>query len=109
LIPLAALGLMYIAWMVGRGLLWRRIAAILACIACLVALALEVFFLVEVQSLQNYDEQLFQAAGQQLTGAAYGVVWGFWAAMAVTGVALLVSGFLLLQRHKSVTGKIVGP
>jgi hypothetical protein len=29
--------------------------------------------------------------------------------MAVSGVALLVSGFLLLQRHKSVTGKLIGP
>ncbi len=109
LIPLAALGLIYIAWATGRGLLWRRIAAILACVTCLVALALEVFFLVEVQSLQNYDEQIFQAAGQQLTAIAYNVAWGFWVALAVTGLALLVSGFLLLQRHKSVTGRLVGP
>ncbi len=109
LVGLAALGLIAVAWMMGRGLLWRRMAAILACIICLIALALEGFFLLEVQSLQSYDEQLFQAAGQQLTGLAYGVVWGFWVALAVTGSALLVSGFLLLQRHKSVTGRLVGP
>jgi hypothetical protein len=109
LIALAALGLIAIAWMLGRALLWRRMAAILACITCLVALMLEAFFLLEVQSLQAYDEQIFQAAGQQLKGTAYGVTWGFWLALAVTGVALFVSGFLLLQRHKSVTGRPVGP
>lgn len=107
LIPLAALGLIAVAWMMGRGLLWRRMAAILACVICLVALAVETFFLLEVQSLQTYDEQVFQSAGQQLTGMAYSVSWGFWAAMISTGIALLVSGFLLLQRHKSVTGKLV--
>jgi hypothetical protein len=109
LVLLAALCLVGIAWMLGRGLLWRRMAAILACVICLVALALEAFFLLEVQSLQTYDEQIFRAAGQQLTVTAYSVVWGFWAALAITGLALLVSGFLLLQRHKSVTGKLVGP
>jgi hypothetical protein len=107
LIPLAGLVLIAVAWMMGRGLLWRRMAAILACVICLVALTLEVFFLLEVQSLQNYDQQLFQAAGDQLVSTAYGVVWGFWAALIITGAALLVSGFLLLQRHKSVTGKLV--
>lgn len=107
LIPLAALGLIAVAWMMGRGLLWRRMAAILACLICLVALAVETFFLLEVQSLQTYDEQVFQSAGQQLIGMAYSVTWGLWAAMIVTGIALLVSGFLLLQRHKSVTGKLV--
>jgi hypothetical protein len=109
LVALAALGLVAIAWMLGRALLWRRMAAILACTVCLIALLLELFFLLEVQSLQNYDEQVFQAAGQQLNGIAYNVTWGFWVALAVTGVALLVSGFLLLQRHKSVTGRPVGP
>ena len=105
LVPLAALGLVAITWMLGRGLLWRRMAAILACVILLVALGLEAFFLLEVQSLQNYDVQVFQSAGQQLTGTAYSVAWGFWAALALTGIALLVSGFLLLQRHKSVTGR----
>ncbi|HLW02347.1 MAG TPA: hypothetical protein VKT82_27065 [Ktedonobacterales bacterium] len=109
LIALAALGLVAVAWMLGRALLWRRMAAILACTICLVALTLEAFFLLEVQSLQTYDEQVFQAAGQQLKGTAYGVTWGFWAALAITGVALLVSGFLLLQRHKSVTGRPIKP
>ncbi len=109
LVPLAALGLLAVAWMMGRGVLWRRMAAILACVICLVALTLEALFLLEVQSLQSYDEQVFQAAGKQLAGTAYSVTWGFWAAMAVTGLALLVSGFLLLQRHKSVTGRLVGP
>ncbi len=109
LIALAALGLFAVAWMLGRALLWRRMAAILACTICLIALLLEMFFLLEVQSLQNYDEQVFQAAGQQLKGIAYSVTWGFWVALAVTGVALLVSGFLLLQWHKSVTGRPVGP
>ncbi len=109
LIPLAALGLLAIAWMMGRGLLWRRMAAILACIVCLVALALEALFLLEVQSLQSYNAQVFQAAGQQLKGAAFSVTWGFWVALAVTGLALLMSGFLLLQRHKSVTGRLIGP
>jgi len=104
LVPLAALGLVAIAWLLGRGRLWRRMAAILACVTCLVALALETFFLLEVQSLQSYDQQVFQSAGQQLTGTAYSVTWGFWVALAVSGVALLLSGFLLLQRHKSVTG-----
>lgn len=105
LVPLAALGLVAITWMLGRGLLWRRMAAILACVILLVALGLEAFFLLEVQSLQNYDVQVFQSAGQQLTGTAYSVAWGFWVALALTGIALLVSGFLLLQRHKSVTGR----
>ena len=105
LVPLTALGLVAITWMLGRGLLWRRMAAILACVTLLVALALETFFLLEVQSLQNYDVQVFQSAGQQLTGTAYSVAWGFWVALALTGIALLVSGFLLLQRHKSVTGR----
>ena len=108
LIAAAALGLITIAWMLGRLLLWRRMAAILACTICLVALTLEAFFLLEVQSLQTYDEQVFQAAGQHLKGVAYGVVWGFWLALAITGAALLVSGFLLLQRHKSVTGRPAG-
>jgi hypothetical protein len=109
LVPIAALGLVEIAWLLGRGLLWRRMAAILACVTCLVALALEVFFLLEVQSLQSYDEQVFQSAGEQLKGVAYSVAWGFWVALAVSGVALLVSGFLLLQRHKSVTGMPAKP
>ncbi len=104
LVPLAALGLVAIAWLLGQGRLWRRMAAILACVTCLVALALETFFLLEVQSLQSYDQQVFQSAGQQLTGTAYSVAWGFWVALAVSGLALLLSGFLLLQRHKSVTG-----
>lgn len=104
LIPLAALGLFAIAWLLSRGLLWRRMAAILACITLLVALVVEVSFLLEVQSLQSYAEQVFQSAGQQLTGTAFSVAWGFWLALAVSGVGLLVSGFLLLQRHKSVTG-----
>ena len=105
LVPLAALGLVAITWMLGRGLLWRRMAAILACVILLVALGLETFFLLEVQSLQSYDVQVFQSAGQRLTGTAYSVAWGFWAALALTGTALIVSGFLLLQRHKSVTGR----
>jgi hypothetical protein len=109
LVPLAALGLVTITWMLGRGLLWRRMAAILACVTLLVALALETFFLLEVQSLQNYDVQVFQSAGQQLTSTAYSVAWGFWVTLALTGIALLMSGFLLLQRHKSVTGMPARP
>ncbi len=109
LIPLAGLVLAWIAWLLGEGRLWRRMAAIMAVTTALVALVLEVFFLLEVQSLQSYSEQVFQLAGQRLTSTAYSVVWGFWAALAVTGVALLVSGFLLLQRHKSVTGAPARP
>lgn len=109
LVPLVALGLVAIAWLLARGSLWRRVASILACVTLLVALVLEAFFLLEVQSLQSYDEQVFQSAGQRLTGTAYSVAWGFWAALAVTGIALLVSGFLLLQRHKSVTGMPARP
>jgi uncharacterized membrane protein len=109
LIPLAGLVLAWIAWLLGEGRLWRRIAAIMAVTTAVVALVLEAFFLLEVQSLQSYSEQVFQLAGQRLTSTAYSVVWGFWAALAVTGVALLVSGFLLLQRHKSVTGAPARP
>lgn len=109
LIPLVGLGLIWIAWMMGRGLLWRRMAAIIACVALVVALALEAFFFLEVQSLQSFDAQFFLSQNLQLMGTAYGVVWGFWVALGASGVALLVSGFLLLQRHKSVTGRLVGP
>jgi hypothetical protein len=109
LVPLVGLGLVWIAWLLGRGLLWRRMAAILTCLTLLVALALEAFFLLEVQSLQSFDEQVFQLAGQHLTSTAYSVAWGFWAALAVSGAALLASGFLLLQRHKSVTGRLGSP
>ncbi len=109
LIPLVGLGLVWIAWLLGRGLLWRRIAAILACLVLLIALTLEAFFLLEVQSLQSFDEQLFRLAGQRLTGTAYSVAWGFWVTLAISGAALLVSGFLLLQRHKSVTGRLGSP
>ncbi len=109
IIPLAGLGLAWIAWLLGEGRLWRRIAAIMACTTALIALTLEVFFLLEVQSLQSYAEQVFQSAGQRLTSTAYSVVWGFWAALAATSLALLVSGFLLLQRHKSVTGMPARP
>lgn len=109
LVPLLGLSLVWIAWLLSRGVLWRRIATILACLVLLVALALEAFFLLEVQSLQSFDEQLFQLAGQHLTGTAYNVVWGFWVALGVSGAALLVSGFLLLQRHKSVTGRLGSP
>ncbi len=109
LIPAVGLGLIWIVWLLGKGYLWRRVAAILACITLLVALALEALFLLEVQSLQSFDEQVFQLAGQQLKSTAYSVAWGFWVAMAVSGFALLASGFLLLQRHKSVTGKLIGP
>ena len=109
LIPGVGLVLIGIAWMMGRGLLWRRMAAIIACVALLVALTLEAFFFLEVQSLQSFDVQFFLSQNAQLMGTAYGVVWGFWVAMGASGVALLVSGFLLLQRHKSVTGRLVGP
>lgn len=109
LIPVVGLGLIWIAWMMGRGLLWRRMAAIIACVMLLVALAQVGFFLLEVQSLQSFDQQLFLSQNLQLTGTVYGVTWGFWVALVASGVALLVSSFLLLQRHKSVTGKIVGP
>jgi hypothetical protein len=109
LVPLAALGLIYIAWLLSKGSLWRRMAAILACVTLLLALLLEAFFLLEAQSLQSYEEQVIQSAGQRLTGAAYSVAWGFWAALAITGAALLVSSFLLLQRHKSVTGMPAKP
>lgn len=109
LIPLAALCLVYIAWLLSRGLLWRRMASILACVTLLVALGLEALFLLEVQSLQSYEVQVIQSAGQQLTGTAYSVAWGFWVTLAVTGGALLLSSFLLLQRHKSVTGMPARP
>jgi hypothetical protein len=109
LIPLAALGLVGIVWLLSRGVLWRRLAAILICVALLVALLVELSYLLEVQSLHTYAEQAMQATGQELAGATYSVTWGFWAALALTGVALLVSGFLLLGRHKSVTGRLGTP
>ncbi len=109
LVPLAALGLLAIVWLLSRGVLWRRMAAILISIVLLVALALEVLYLLEVQSLHTYAEQVMQSTGQQLAGSAYNVTWGFWVALAVTGAALLVSSFLLLLRHKSVTGRLVTP
>jgi hypothetical protein len=106
LIPLAALGLVGIVWLLNRGVLWRRLAAILICVTLLVALLVEVSYLLEVQSLHSYAEQIMQTTGQQLSGTTYSVTWGFWVALALTGVALLVSGFLLLGRHKSVTGRL---
>ena len=109
LIPLAALGLLGIVWMLSRGLLWRRLAAILISITLLVALALEILYLLEVQSLHSYAEQVLEATGQPLSGSAFTVTWGFWVALVVTGAALLVSGFLLLLRHKSVTGRLGTP
>lgn len=109
LIPLAALSLLLIAWLLSRGLLWRRMAGILICVALLVALALEGVYLLEVQSLQNFAEQVLQPTGTQLKGAVYSVAWGFWMALVVTGAALLVSSFLLLRRHKSVTGRLGTP
>ena len=109
LLPLAALGLLGIVWMLSRGLLWRRLAAILISITLLVALALEVLYLLEVQSLHSYAEQVLEATGQRISGSAFTVAWGFWVALAVTGAALLVSGFLLLLRHKSVTGRLGTP
>ena len=109
LIPLAALGLVGIVWLLNQGVLWRRLAAILICVALLVALLVEVSYLLEVQSLHAYAEQALQATGLQLTSTTYNVTWGFWVAMALTGVALLVSSFLLLGRHKSVTGRLGTP
>jgi hypothetical protein len=106
LLLFAALGLIGIVWLLSRSLLWRRLAAILICIALLLALVVEGAYLLEVQSLHSYAAQVMQATGQQLSGSTYTVTWGFWVALAVTGGALLFSGFLLLGRHKSVTGRL---
>src|SRR5262249_40167324 len=95
LIPLAALGLLGIVWMLSRGLLWRRLAAIFICIVLLLVLVLEGSYLLEVQSLHSYAEQAMQTTGQKLAGATYSVTWGFWVAIALTGVALFTSGLLL--------------
>lgn len=97
LVPLCALALIVMGVMVRMGRLSIRQASVLIVALALVALVVEFFFLIQVNSIE--DAFATSQAGIISRQAAYGVSWGFWLGVIVTIVTLGIGLFLLLQEY----------
>jgi len=96
LVLVSALALIVLAVLLGLGRISLRVAAILMTTLSLFALLLEVFFLIQANSIQSFFESV---AGGTLNQRLYGVSWGFWLTLAITVVALGVGAYMLLQEY----------
>ena len=96
LVLISALALMTIAALVRLHRISQHVAALLVTITALVALLLEVLFLVQIDSFQGAISEL---AGGRLNQTLYGVSWGFWLSLIATIVALGVGAYMLYQEY----------
>ncbi len=87
---------MAIAALLGLHRISQHVAALLVTITALVALLLEVLFLVQINSFQGAISEL---AGGRLNQTLYGVSWGFWLSLIATISALGVGAYLLYQEY----------
>jgi hypothetical protein len=96
LVLISALALMAIAALLGLHRINQHMAALLTTITALVALLLEVLFLVQINSFQGAIDDL---AGGRLNQTLYGASWGFWLSLVATIVALGVGAYMLYQEY----------
>jgi hypothetical protein len=96
LVLISALALMVIAALLGLHRINQHMAALLTTITTLVALLLEILFLVQINSFQGAIDDL---AGGRLNQTLYGASWGFWLSLVATIVALGVGAYMLYQEY----------
>lgn len=97
LVPLCALALIAVGLLVRAGRLSLRLASLLIVALAFLALLMEFFFLVQVNSIEGAFA--VSQTGINSRQAAYGLSWGFWLAVIVTVIALGLSLFVLLQEY----------
>ncbi len=97
LVPLCALALIAVALLVRANHLSLRLASALIVSLAFLALLMEFFFLVQVNSIEGAFA--VSQTGINTRQAAYGLSWGFWLAVIVTIVALGLGLFVLLQEY----------
>ncbi|HEU5369676.1 MAG TPA: hypothetical protein VFU69_14485 [Ktedonobacterales bacterium] len=96
LVLISALALMAIAALLGLHRISQHVAALLITITALVALLLEVLFLVQINSFQGAISEL---AGGRLNQTLYGVSWGFWLSLIATISSLGMGAYMLYQEY----------
>jgi hypothetical protein len=96
LVLVGAVALIVIAGLLGSHRINLRLAALLVTSVSLVALLLEILFLVQINSFQGAMDDL---AGGRLNQTLYGVSWGFWLGLVATIVALGVGAYMLYQEY----------
>jgi hypothetical protein len=97
LVPLSALALIAVAVLLRMGRLSIRLASVLIVAPAFLALLIEFFFLIQVNSIESAFS--LSQAGIIARQVAYGLSWGFWFAVIVTIAALGIGLFLFLQEY----------